>query len=717
MKQLSRSGSVALSKPMTPESTPGAALEPALEQPALPEEKTVPESEIAAVQALTKRIRSAREKYKKDFERMRENMDFAAGIQWAGQETIRSDRYVVDLTLQNVNQKVATLYAKNPVAEFQRRKRLDFQLYDGRMESLLPILQQGMASGVGLLGISPEQRALLMDYQQGMQAHELIDRVGRTLEILYQWNFDEHDPDMKEQMKALVRRVITCGVAYVRVGFEREMECMITSEGVGNSLKDTASRIRQIMDQVAEGEIDKDDEQMDTLAQLLHSFTTSLSDPTEQTKVQERLVFDCLRPTAIIPDKKCRNLKGFVGCEEVAIEYILPLEEINAYFETKIDSTGSTVLYREDGTEGQRASESVTENTDSVKLACLFEVFNKKTKSRCFIVDGWEEYVLKPEALPQTIYGFWPIKAITFNDVETEPGRRAPLFPPSDVELMRHPQKEWNRSREELRGHRKANAPMYITMKNYVTQRDKEKITNAVPNELIELEAALPQGMTPDQLLAPKTKVAIDPAVYDTTQYQQDILLCTGSQEANFGNAPVKGTATGQTIAEQSRLNKGNSNVDDLDDLLSWMARVGGEISLQEFSEESVKRIVGQGAVWPSSPQDREDFMNSIYLVSKAASSGRPNKAVEINNWQLLAPILQAAGANPQFMVRETIRRADDQLDPEQAFPLMPTQGQLPASSGQGQQVPGHSEPPQQTRPGPGTLGPRPEQQQPMMVG
>jgi len=55
-----------------------------------------------------------------------------------------------------------------------------------------------------------------------------------------------------------------------------------------------------------------------------------------------------------------------------------------------------------------------------------------------------------------------------------------------------------------------------------------------------------------------------------------------------------------------------SSNVDDLDDLLTWLANVSGVAMLKEFSTETVKRIVGPGAVWPT--QQKEDFINAIYL-------------------------------------------------------------------------------------------------------
>ena len=149
-----------------------------IEEATKPQELEQEESNRNAVKATISRVKKAKSKWADDFKRIRENMDFAAGIQWSGQKRLRYDKYIANLTLKNVNQKVASLYARNPMAEDRRRKRLDFQLYDGHVESLVPILQMASTSPLGLLSLSPEQQALVTDYQQGIHMREMIDRVG-----------------------------------------------------------------------------------------------------------------------------------------------------------------------------------------------------------------------------------------------------------------------------------------------------------------------------------------------------------------------------------------------------------------------------------------------------------------------------------------------------------------------------------------------------------
>ena len=81
------------------------------------------EAESSAVKRWTRRIKSAREKFKPDHERMRKNMEFCFGLQWDQQKDLRDSRYTANLTNKAVNSKVAMLYAKDPKAVFRRRKR------------------------------------------------------------------------------------------------------------------------------------------------------------------------------------------------------------------------------------------------------------------------------------------------------------------------------------------------------------------------------------------------------------------------------------------------------------------------------------------------------------------------------------------------------------------------------------------------------------------
>ena len=663
--------------------------------PQKPEESvddTTPEliARRALVKRWCERIRDAKAKWENDFERMRMNMEFVAGYQWNGQQKLNDDRYIANFTIRAINQKVATLYARNPTVIAQRRQRLDYEVWDGKMESIMQAVSAAMMSMQQIGVAPPEAMAMLNDFQRGRMMEQLVERVGKTLEIVYQYQMDTQEPSFKTQAKQFVRRVAVCGVGYIKVIFCRNYETNdLTQSETRQSTAERVLRAKLIFQKLQEGKIDDTDAQIATLRDLVASFDTSPVD-SENVAVKERLIFDFAPATSIIPDSRCRNLKGFVGAHWIAEEFIYPLDYVNAMFETTISPGGDLKHYAGDGKPIQKDGTGDAKDDPTMKpMVCLWQVYDLDTKSTLVLVDGHKDFVMEPEALTPTTSSFWTIFPLTFNDIESTPGCKASLFPPSDVQLMISPQKEWNRTRQALREQRKANAPKNMCPKGTLSAADKENIMNAVDNQVVELENITP-NTDPSTVIKPLQVARIDPAVYDTKPLTEDTLLATGQQEANVGPAQPNVTATVGTIAEQSRMTVSASNVDDLDDCLSAVAKCGGEMLLREMSPEVVKQISGLGGVWPT--QDRDTFLNQIELQIVASSSGRPNKAIEIANWEKLAGIILQAGGNPQAIIRESIKRLDDRLDPADFFPVPgmapPTvsapQGQGPSPRTQG---------------------------------
>jgi hypothetical protein len=632
--------------------------------------KEAPPAVSNSVKLWTKRIKAARNHWKDDFDRMRENMEFADSFQWQGQLKMDDERYIANIVNSQVNQKVAALYAKDPKISAKRRRRLDFQIWDGRMETL-----QQAAAMMAHPEADPVMRmqatALIADFTRGRQQRDLIDRVGATLENVYSWMVECQQPSFKVQAKQMVRRVVTTGVGYVRLDFERTGSNVISTTEQKRTTGEVFRRAANILDRLQKGELQEDAPEIVDVQLLLASINESQA---QEELYQEKLVFDFPQSTSIIVDPACRALKGFIGARWIAQEYMMSIDEINEFFDKEVTSGGDsgTVLYNQQGTtysEEQGALAYLKDDLTIVKpLCCLWQVFDITTKSTFFIVDGCNYFLQDPATVfPQT-KRFWPIFALTFNDVEIEPGtQKATIFPPSDVQLMKSPQKERNRSRQALREHRNANAPKYMTGKGWLTEDDKDSIINATPNAVIELQGAQP-GEDINKKMAPFQHAVIDPALYDTTPLDQDIQGGLGNEEVAAPSS-TKGTATTATINEQSRIMVTSSNVDDLDDLLTDVAKTGGEILFRECSSQTVVEIAGPGAVWPEGP-DVEQYVNYVELEVEAASSGKPNKALEIANFTQLAPLLMQAGANPHFMVREGVKRLDDRLDVDEAFQL-----------------------------------------------
>ena len=130
-----------------------------------PAPREIPDGERELVQELLGRVKSARDFWETRFERMRKNQRFVRGYQWP-QEKDPFDveaPYVANLTKREINQRVASIYAKNPTFVAKLRNRLWYEIWsgdEGELQMALVAATNGAAT--------PEQIALLEDYQSAL---------------------------------------------------------------------------------------------------------------------------------------------------------------------------------------------------------------------------------------------------------------------------------------------------------------------------------------------------------------------------------------------------------------------------------------------------------------------------------------------------------------------------------------------------------------------
>src|SRR5690242_6383487 len=115
----------------------------------------VPEARRALVKQWTEKVTKAKTFWDKTFKRMKSDMDFLIGMQWEG-GTEDDERYVANITLRHVNERVAAIYAKNPTVVARRTQQMDFQLWDEtpgmlkQAQSVMLLSQQNAQMGVPL---------------------------------------------------------------------------------------------------------------------------------------------------------------------------------------------------------------------------------------------------------------------------------------------------------------------------------------------------------------------------------------------------------------------------------------------------------------------------------------------------------------------------------------------------------------------------------------
>lgn len=597
------------------------------------DEPQIQEGERKTVSDWQKKILAAKKFFEKDFARMREDMKIAK--QGGSDEWVNAGNYTVPIINRYINQAVSGLYAKNPTAVAEKRKTLDYTMWDGNPQTAISALESVAKGDVS-------QMPLVMDIENGRKRHEMLLRVSQTLEILFDYYANEQKPRLKPLMKSFVRRAKTCSVAYLMLGFQREYGELNPDETA--SLADAREKLAEYqrrMDDLLDDVIDSSEYE-----QAVFELKTLISDleDKENQILREGPKFMFPRSTEIIVDPACTHLMGFIGAGWIAREFHKTPEQIQKIY--KVDLKKAYTPYREHGkgemAEYHRRADSSEDGEDLTKagMVCVWEIQNKELEQHLTICDGYPGFLVAPKEPDYWMEGFWSAFALTFNDSEDEEG----LYPFSDVHQLKHVQAEYNRSREYRRLHRESNKPKYATVKGRLTDEDKEKLSNAPAHAVIEFEG-LGQGEKVGDLVQRFESVPIDPALYETNSEMEDVLRTVGAQEANIGGTSGV-TATESSIAQGSLQTATSSNTDDLDEFLTDVFSALGQLLLMELSSQTVKEIAGVGAVWPE--MDREAVAKQLNLKVRAGSSGRPNKAAELANMERGLPyLIQLPGVNP----------------------------------------------------------------------
>jgi hypothetical protein len=626
------------------------------------EEPEVSQERRALVKRLIEDVKNDEKYHKPAFTRMKEDMSFLAGKQWDNQ-TEDDDRYVLNICIQHVLNRTAALYARDPKATAKRKPRMVFKIWDEKMESIQKAQQEIAMYQQQTEAMPPEQMALapkpmaalalLEDMKQGAERILYQKRVAKTLEAVYAYAQSEIEPTFKESMKQLVRRVLATGVAYVDLGYHRAMARTPETERKIGDLSERLAVLERLTADLEDGESQPDSADAEELRLALGELQRE-----EEVLVREGMTWDFPASTSVIPDRMTRHLKGFVGARRVTRKFLMTADRIKETYSIDLGKNFTRYQTLDTPTSSVWVS-SEPEQIDA--LACVYVMQHRGDGLIYTMVDGYPDFLEEPRAPTADVEGFWTIQAITFNDIENETS----LFPPSDSRLLRHPQREYNRTMQARRQHRIASRPLYAAGQGTFGDEDRKSLADHEDHDIIMLGALQP-GMKVGDLLGPVEKTAIDPNIYETESIFQDFTRAAGSAEANFGSMS-KGSATEASIAEGSRVSSLSSNADDLDEFLSLLARKSSQVMLREYSQQTVAKIAGPGAVWPE--LKRAEIMEELYLEIEAGSTGRPNKAQDIANLERLAPtLLQIPGISPAWLGRKAVQTLDDRVDLTEAL-------------------------------------------------
>jgi hypothetical protein len=473
----------------------------------------------------------------------------------------------------------------------------------------------------------PNAMALLAEVQAVHEQNVMLDKAAKTLELLFDYYMSEQDAGYKQQLKAAVRRTKVCSVSWVKLGFQRILQ---PNPDVTSRIEDVTSQISRLSlltQDFADQRFDDSSAKMDELRNLLADLEAQ-----KEMIVREGPVLGFPKADKVIIDPSCVHLKTLAGANWIAQEFPpMSRDDVKELFQVDIGTNFKSFT-----------KEGKTTSSDSESLAVVWEVQNKKNQESFIICDGYPAYIKRPAAPDVKISRFYTLFPIVFNEVEDD----EELYPNSDVWDARHMQREYNNVREGLREHRIQNKPKYAAVKGRLEDTDLQKLAAGRSGDIIELNS-LQSGEKVGDLVQAIQTVPIDPNLYEVSSVFSDIERAIGSSQADLG-APASVTATQSSIVEHGRSTMNSDNVDDLDDVLSDVARSMGELMLLELDYETVIKIAGPGAVWPQSTPSRQQIADDLWLEVKAGSSGRPNRAAELANMERGLPyLIQIPGVNP----------------------------------------------------------------------
>lgn len=622
-------------------------------------EKETSASRIDLVKQLSNTVKDAKTFWKSVFDRIDEDIRFAAGDQWKDAEDKMGDKYQANFVQRELNQQVSSLYARNPTVKASRKKRMEYTVWDGSNEQLEAAKAAIAESATTNLPPPPEAMAVLADHENGRKNKAMLDRLAQTLELAATYQIEEQKPSFESQCKDLILREKTCGVAFVGVKYQRTSET--TPGGASNNVTmfDKIRRIAALANQLEENPgHGEDSAAMETVRLMIQSLTAAAQSGQDRV-ITEGIVFDFKPVTNVIVDPHCRSFVEFVGANWVAEEMLLTPDQILAQWQLDVTKTAGVIRYQ-DGRPVNAPPAMKTNAGGDIDAsnrpggwkdndkACVWIIHHKGDQMCYAILDGYNDFLEEPEAPWPPVAGFWHIAALKLNRTEVDCNRPevgVTIYGQSACRLLRPMQEEFNRSQEALREHRQANRPGYLCGKDTFDSEDRKRLANRAPHDVIALNN-VPPGGDVSKVLAAIPTIAIDGALYETGNVMQHALLVTGSQQANLGQQMAGEKATGQAIAEQSRIQAVGSEVDSLDKFLTTVVRIAGEMILQEMTIETLRSTVGPGAMDFGSEMARKEILNHLFLEIEAGSSGRPNRALELDNLQKMLPqLIELAGA------------------------------------------------------------------------
>ena len=613
-----------------------------------------------------KRISSARSHWDKFHKRVRHNRATVAGFDWSKDPTSK---------------------------EFYK---LRANLIHGTITSILP----------SIYSRNPEISAVPTNKSKNIK---LLCKTVETVTNRYLEN-----AGLKARGKATVRSALTSSFGVVKVMYQRDIK---EDPIIKGRIQDTQDNIQAIEGLLADMEDPDQRGELEAKQAELNQLMTSLNAKVEVTAA-EGLVIDRVLTDHLLIDPTVVEFDDYRDAGWIA--QIIPMKKSEAEATYKMKLDGATEY--KPGTETMRKTDgrlaSGAAGADDESMLAILEIWDKRSNTVFTTAEGCD-FWLRPPFTPKKAGERWyPFFLLPFNVID------GAFVAPSIVDLTEQLQDEHNSARDRFNKHRDLAIPGWVaggettekSLKNFAKSID---VAGFGEITIIDTE-----GKPLSQVIVPRTHPAIDPAVYDTSAVRYDWEQVTGLQDAARGSVVKAKTATEADIMQQNLSGRVTEFRDQVEDWLQEIANYSSQVLLMELTVAQVERIMGvpemktvqtpMGAIdvpdkqydWPQLA--REEVFDMIGMRIRAGTTGAPDKLEQQEAWGKILPIItdlilkimqaRGMGGDPEpfiALLRETLARFDDRLEPEQFIPAAPapmatpTIPGLPAAPGQpGQQLP-----------------------------
>lgn len=543
------------------------------------------------------------------------------------------------------------------------------------------------------------------------QDADTLKKYGRTMSIVIRRAWE--DARMKRQAKRWLRAALTTGIGWLKSGWQETYQTdPVQAERIRDA-QDNLATIQRLRDSIAEGTTEDLDTEIDRLTDEIAGLEG------KQEKMIYRGMFIDLVPAEDI--QVSLDVPNIVDCDSaswIAHRCMIPLEDgknkfsrvptekwakVTTYSAIKPTSVGErgktpgAEVYEASDADSYTSGAAITGAVGDGIASSYGSTASDKTNR---FIAVWEKWNCQ-DCMVYTMIEGLDCFAEEPGPANVATSRWHPFFPLAlhEVDGERHPQSlvmrsyklmdEYNRGRTGLAALRRRTKPRIAFDARNLAQEEVDKIINGGYAEWIPIKPVNEQGLAGAVWEVPYPK--IDPALFDVTGIKNELEIIWGIQEALASGSLTPKTATEAEIQQAGTNARTGAMRDQLEAVMTDMARYHGEIAAQMYTLEDVRDIAGPGAIWIEG-LTVEDMGILLNIDIRAGTTGKPNTTQQREQWTAEQPLimdaiqiigklrnssnLDIADCVEQVLI-ETCERAGDRIDvtrfiPKQGPALIP---------------------------------------------